>query len=82
MTSCGLGDLVAASEEEFVEQAVKLARDHQRPRALSEIFEPLCGRKHSMFTAEARPPLYSERCANAIEAEYRKMWLQHLQETP
>jgi hypothetical protein len=48
----------------------------------SEIFEPLCGRKHSMFTAEARPPLYSERCANAIEAEYRKMWLQHLQETP
>ena len=61
----GLGDLVAETEDAYVEIAARLARDHAR---LAELRATLGGR----FMAS--PVCNAESYARSIEAAYRRMW--------
>lgn len=65
LTNLGLPDLVAASPEQYVEYAVRLARDTER---LSEL-------RNGTRDRMERSPLRDERGYTvAVEAAYRSMW--------
>lgn len=68
LTNLGLPELVAASEDEFVEKAVALARDRAR---LAKLRAEL----RSRF--EASPFNDAQRFARNLEAAYRTAWRQY-----
>jgi len=68
LSNLGLPELVAASEDEFVEKAVALARDRAR---LAKLRSELRAR------FEASPFADAKRFARNLEAAYRTVWRQY-----
>jgi predicted O-linked N-acetylglucosamine transferase (SPINDLY family) len=68
LSNLGLPELVAASEDEFVEKAVSLARDRAR---LAKLRAELRAR------FEASPFADAKRFARNLEAAYRTVWRQY-----
>lgn len=70
MTVCGLRDLVASTEDEFVQKAIGLARDTAR---LSEIRASLRDKCLETWGAPTQQLLCSE-----LEIEFRNMWVRYV----
>jgi predicted O-linked N-acetylglucosamine transferase (SPINDLY family) len=65
LANLGLGDLIARSEDEYVEKSVALARDLPK---LNELHASL---RHRM---EQSPLMDATKYARNIESAYREMW--------
>jgi predicted O-linked N-acetylglucosamine transferase (SPINDLY family) len=71
LTTAGLADLVARSQDEYIAVAVKLAADRRR---LAELRRTLRGRM------ENSPLTDKKRFARNVEEAYRRMWRQWTEE--